>query len=210
MSTTTTTPPDPNCDWPRCYDLGFIRGWANPGTEPPSGHSEDYRKGWKDGASKSNNDLATDDPTQCDKTGWPSCYSIGFVRGWDNPGTEPPSEYSGLSEDYRKGWKDGASKSIPVSPTPTIPISPTPAYQLTVIVVPSSDRSTLNVSVTTSNNYQGHANLGATIGTTWTFKIPENQGRSLTVCIDSGFLSQRKGQTYAATGKNMSVTLYAP
>jgi len=107
--------------------------------------------------------------------------------------------------------------SITVSPTPTIPVPPTPAYQLTVIVVPTSDSSTLNVWVTTSNNYQDHANpqrqiTGATIDTTMrtTFKIPENQGRSLTVCIDSGFLSQRKCQVYAATGKDMSVTLYAP
>ena len=112
-SKTSTQPPDPtHCDkpgWPKCYGVGFVRGWANPGTEPPSGHSEDYSRGYRDGASKSNSNLATQDPTHCDIEGWPKCYDIGFVRGWDNAGTEPPI---GHSEDYSKGYRDGANKSI--------------------------------------------------------------------------------------------------
>ncbi len=80
-SRTSTQAPDPtHCDepgWPKCYSVGFVRGWANPGTEPPSGHSEDYCRGYRDGASKSNSNLATQDPTHCDIEGWPIC-----VSGW--------------------------------------------------------------------------------------------------------------------------------
>ena len=111
----TSLPPFPptvtHCDkegWPSCYGLGFIEGWTHPGTEPPSGqHTEQFLKGYKDGASKSNKNLATQDPTHCDEEGWPPCYDVGFVGGWTHPGTEPPT---GHSQEFCRGWEDGVKK----------------------------------------------------------------------------------------------------
>lgn len=47
-----------HCDrpgWPLCYSLGFDNGKANPGTSCPSGHSENYCRGWEHGSGISNN-----------------------------------------------------------------------------------------------------------------------------------------------------------
>ena len=93
--------------WPSCYGLGFVEGWAHPGTKCPTGHSEEYCRGWQEGASKSNKDLATQDPTHCDSPGWPPCYDVGFVGGWNHPGTKCPS---GHSEEFCRGWEDGVKR----------------------------------------------------------------------------------------------------
>ncbi|MGB6532214.1 MAG: hypothetical protein WBF33_29265 [Candidatus Nitrosopolaris sp.] len=43
-----------HCDmqgWPSCYDLGYQHGFANPETNCPSGHSDNFCVGWEAGAS---------------------------------------------------------------------------------------------------------------------------------------------------------------
>jgi hypothetical protein len=45
-------------------------------------------------------------PPHCDKEGFPSCYSIGFDAGKENPGASCPS---GHSKNFCNGWNDGAN-----------------------------------------------------------------------------------------------------
>jgi hypothetical protein len=44
-----------HCDmqgWPSCYSVGYQHGLANPGTNCPSGHSDNFCAGWEAGASR--------------------------------------------------------------------------------------------------------------------------------------------------------------
>ena len=38
--------------------------------------------------------IAFADPQHCDRTGWPSCYGVGFDNGKANPGASCPSGHS--------------------------------------------------------------------------------------------------------------------
>ena len=85
-----------------------------------------------------------------------------------------------------------------------------PAYHLNVDV-PShtSDTSTVGVSITTANGYTHEADLSGAGDLSYTFNIPENQGKSVQVCVKSGNLSIKNCRTYETTGSDMSVSLPA-
>jgi len=53
-----------------------------------------------------NNENAFALPPHCDRTGYPSCYSIGYDAGKESPGTSCPS---GHSANFCEGWNAGAS-----------------------------------------------------------------------------------------------------
>ena len=86
----------------------------HPGTSCPSGHSQNYCKGYQAGAGSSatsNNTTRTSmqaDIAHCDQAGWPSCYSVGFQDGKAHPGTPCPS---GHSADFCSGWNAGAGNT---------------------------------------------------------------------------------------------------
>jgi hypothetical protein len=83
-----------------------------------------------------------------------------------------------------------------------------PAYQLTVSV-PSHTSGTSTVDITTANGYTHEADLSGAGDLSYTFNIPQNQGKSVQVCIKSGNLSIKNCRTYETTGSNMSVSLPA-
>jgi len=106
-----------HCDapgYPSCYTLGYADGKNHPGTSCPSGHSQNYCKGYEAGAgssASSNNTTGLSlqaDVAHCDQTGWPSCYSVGFQDGKAHPGTPCPS---GHSADFCSGWNAGAGNT---------------------------------------------------------------------------------------------------
>jgi hypothetical protein len=123
-SSTTNTPPGSptqgitaHCDaqgYPSCYSVGYADGKNHPGTSCPSGHSQNYCNGYRDGAgisASSNNTTGLSlqaDVAHCDQTGWPSCYSVGFKDGKAHPGTPCPS---GHSADFCSGWNAGAGNT---------------------------------------------------------------------------------------------------
>ena len=82
-----------------------------------------------------------------------------------------------------------------------------PGYHLTVNI-PSypSGTSTLGVSITTANGYTNQASVPTAGGTSYTFNVPKNQGKSVQVCVNSGTLSHDICRTYEATGNDMSVS----
>ena len=82
------------------------------------------------------------------------------------------------------------------------------AYRLTVNV-PSHPfgASTVGMSITTANGYTDQANVPTAGGSSYTFNIPKNQGKSVQVCVNSGALSHDICRTYGATGNDMSVSL---
>jgi len=48
------------------------------------------------------------DSQHCDKSGWTSCYTVGYSAGQAHPGTSSPS---GHSSNFRDGWNDGAGNN---------------------------------------------------------------------------------------------------
>jgi hypothetical protein len=94
----------------------------------------------------------------------------------------------------------------------TTPIAPVgdPGYQLTVNV-PSypAGTSTLDISITSADGYTDNANVAASGVTSWTFKIPTNQGW-VRVCVNSDISSGETCKTYDATGADMTVSLSPP
>jgi Bacterial Ig domain len=83
-------------------------------TEKPSGHSQNYCKGYRAGAgsSASNNNATSPsfqaDVAHCHQKEWPSYYSVGFQDGKDHPGTPCPS---GHSASFCSGWNAGAGNT---------------------------------------------------------------------------------------------------
>jgi hypothetical protein len=73
-------------------------------------------------------------------------------------------------------------------------------------------KSAVNIDITTHNGYKDHAYVSTASpgGPSWRFTIPSNQGNSVYVCVDSGFLSQSNCQTYLINGGYMTVSLPAP
>jgi hypothetical protein len=53
--------------------------------------------------------IAFADPKHCDRSGWPSCYDVGFDGGRANPGTSCPS---GHSANYCRGWEAASGGSF--------------------------------------------------------------------------------------------------
>lgn len=96
--------------------------------------------------------------------------------------------------------------------TTTTPIASVgdPGYQLTVNV-PSypAGTSTLGISITTADGYTDNANVATPGVTSWTFKIPTNQGW-VRVCVNSDNSSGQTCKTYDATGADMTVSISPP
>jgi hypothetical protein len=84
------------------------------------------------------------------------------------------------------------------------------AYRLTVNV-PSHPfgASTVGMSIKTANGYTDQANVPTAGGSSYTFNVPKNQGKSVQVCVNSGTLSHDICRTYEATGNDMSISLSA-
>jgi hypothetical protein len=84
------------------------------------------------------------------------------------------------------------------------------AYRLTVNV-PSHPfgASTVGMSITTANGYTDQASVPTAGGSSYTFNVPKNQGKSVQVCVNSGTLSHDICRTYEANGNDMSVSLSA-
>lgn len=85
-----------------------------------------------------------------------------------------------------------------------------PAYRLTVNV-PSHQfgTSTVDISLTTANGHTDQANVPTAGGLSYTFNIPENQGKSVQVCVKPGNLSVKNCHTYETRGSDLSVSLAA-
>src|SRR5215831_10241375 len=84
------------------------------------------------------------------------------------------------------------------------------AYRLTVNVPTHQfGASTVGMSITTANGYTNQASVPTAGGTSYTFNVPKNQGKSVQVCVNSGTLSHDICRTYEATGNDMSVSLSA-
>jgi hypothetical protein len=84
------------------------------------------------------------------------------------------------------------------------------AYRLTVNV-PSHPfgASTVGMSITTANGYTDQASVPTAGGSSYTFNVPKNQGKSVQVCVNSGTLSHDICRTYEASGNDVSVSLSA-
>jgi hypothetical protein len=65
------------------------------------------------------------------------------------------------------------------------------------------------MSITTANGYTDQASVPTAGGSSYTFNVPKNQGKSVQVCVNSGTLSHDICRTYEATGNDMSVSLSA-
>ncbi len=83
---------------------------------------------------------------------------------------------------------------------------------LSILVICSHPFDTLTVviSITTANGHPVQANLSTAGGLPYTFNIPENQGKSVQVCVKPGNLSINNCHTYETTGSDMSVSLPPP
>jgi hypothetical protein len=67
----------------------------------------------------------------------------------------------------------------------------------------------VGISVTTENGYTHQADLSGAGDLSYTFNIPENQGKSVQVCVKPGNLSIKNCRTYESTGSDMSESLPA-
>mgnify|MGYP007135459901 CR=1 FL=1 len=133
-----------HCDrpgYPSCSSLGSEAGKKAAGTSCPPGHSKVFCSAYnaatgtstptKPGSSPKqanittssvNNNLTSSNTTSsqhgdaahCDRTGYPSCYSIGFKNGNSKPGAKCPSNHSA---NFCAGWNAAAGNP----PTKTVP-----------------------------------------------------------------------------------------
>jgi len=155
--------------------------------------------------------IAFADPQHCDRTGWPSCYGVGFDNGKANPGDSCPS---GHSKNYCRGWEDGSGGGRDDNGSGNR--GGQSGYSLTVDVPRHPfGKSSVNVSIKTANGYTDFRSIDtATSGTpSAVFDIPPNQGDSVQVCVDSGIISSlldRTCQNYSVSGGNMRVSQSAP
>lgn len=99
-----------HCDrpgYPSCASLGSEAGKNAPGTSCPSGHSKAFCNAYNaaagSSASTSNSNQPGSSPgaAHCDRSGYPSCYSLGHADGGNHPGTSCPP---GHSANYCAGW----------------------------------------------------------------------------------------------------------
>ena len=108
-----------HCDrpgYPSCSSLGSEAGKNAPGTSCPPGHSEAFCNAYiaATGSSANNNNNQRSSSTQqvntahCDRSGYPSCYSLGHADEQNHPGTSCPS---GHSATYCAGWNAGAGNT---------------------------------------------------------------------------------------------------
>ncbi|HYT41226.1 MAG TPA: hypothetical protein VEP90_02665, partial [Methylomirabilota bacterium] len=101
-----------HCDrpgYPSCSSLGSEAGKVATGTSCPSGHSTEFCKSYVAAAGSSANSppgspLQQGNTAHCDSSGYPSCYSLGYVDGKNHPGTSCPG---GHSQNYCNGYGAG-------------------------------------------------------------------------------------------------------
>jgi hypothetical protein len=128
-----------HCDrpgYPSCSTLGSEAGKNAAGTGCPPGHSKAFCSAYNaaagtstttsQGPSSKHANITTstvgntttssqqENAAHCDRTGYPSCYSIGFQDGKGNPGIRCPSDHS---VNFCAGWNIAAGNP----PTKTTP-----------------------------------------------------------------------------------------
>ena len=114
---------------------------------------------------------------------------------------------SSSSSSSNGGSSDGGSSDTGSSDTGS---SGQAAYRLTVNVPTHPfGASTVGMSIKTANGYTDQASVPTAGGSSYTFNVPKNQGKSVQVCVNSGTLSHDICRTYEATGNDMSVSLSA-
>jgi hypothetical protein len=121
-----------------------------------------------------------------------------------------PNCHLSSNSDNENSGSSGGSGSTSNSGSSDTGSSGQAAYRLTVNV-PSHPfgASTVGMSITTANGYTDQANVPTAGGSSYTFNIPKNQGKSVQVCVNSGTLSHDICRTYGATGNDMLVSLSA-
>ena len=107
-----------HCDrpgYPSCSALGSEAGKSAPGTSCPPGHSKAFCSAYNAAAGSSTNNNQPGSSMQqgnttahCDKSGFPSCYSLGHAEGQKHPGTSCPP---GHSANYCAGWNAAAGNT---------------------------------------------------------------------------------------------------
>jgi len=78
---------------------------ASSPTGASSSHKPDSSGNGTSGTSSTSSGSTPADPTHCDLTGYPSCYSIGYTDGQNSPGKSCPS---GHSASFCAGWEAGS------------------------------------------------------------------------------------------------------
>jgi hypothetical protein len=135
-------------------------------------------------------------------------------HGYDESVNHGDSEFRrGYVDGYRDCWNEGGHQPSQETYDDEPPTNNGGDTILTVTVPHHPfGKSAVNIYITAQNGYKDHAYVStATTGyPSWTFTIPENQGNSVYVCVDSGFLSQSNCQTYLINGGYMTVSLPAP
>ena len=111
-----------HCDRPgylSCSSLGFEAAKnAAPGSSCPPGHSKAFCNAYTASASNSANNNNNNQPNSsrqqgntahCDRSGYPSCYSVGRADEQNHPGTSCPNDHSST---YCAGWNAGAGNTV--------------------------------------------------------------------------------------------------
>ena len=112
-----------HCDrpgYPSCSSLGSQAAKnAAPGSSCPLGHSKSFCNAYTASASNSaNNNNNNNQPNSsrqqgntahCDRSGYPSCYSVGRADEQNHPGTSCPNDHSST---YCAGWNAGAGNTV--------------------------------------------------------------------------------------------------
>lgn len=121
-----------------------------------------------------------------------------------------PNCHLSSNSDNANSGSSGSSDSSRNSGSSDTGSSGQAAYRLTVNV-PSHPfgASTVGMSITTANGYTDQTSVPTAGGSSYTFNVPKNQGKSVQVCVNSGTLSHDICRTYEATGNDMSVSLSA-
>jgi hypothetical protein len=147
------------------------------------------------------------------------CYDAGRDlkrlngHGYDESVHHGDSQFrTGYVDGYRACWNGPDNQP---SPEPdNEPSTNNDGDTILTITVPHHPfgKSAVDIYITAENGYKDHAKVStATAGyPSWTFTIPENQGNSVYVCVDSGLFSQSNCQTYPINGGYKTVSLTAP
>ena len=90
------------------------------------------------------------------------------------------------------------------------PISAQPSYRLTVEVSSHPwGEDAINVNIKTENGYEDSKRVSTAVGAIATFNIPQHQGDSVQVCVDTGFFSAPTCEAQYVTGDDMYFSLSA-
>jgi hypothetical protein len=126
----------------------------------------------------------------------PNCH-LSNTSDNANSGSSGSSDSSSNSGSSDTGSSDtGSSGQAPYRLTVNVPSHPFGV-------------STVGMSITTANGYTDQANVPTAGGSSYTFNVPKDQGKSVRVCLNSGTLSHDICRTYEVSGNDMSVSLSA-